>query len=190
MNFLRKKIELLKKAIAVIQEILRLKKKKKDYHAFCEAIKKAESNNNYQIVNSYGYMGAYQFGMARLCDLGFTERKSGTTGFSNKSFIWKSPYSRKIFLNNPGTQDRAFDMHVEDLIKQIKGFCKGKYLLNGNTHIDNIPITLSGCVAFAHLAGFGGLKKFLKGGFDPKDIASGVPASTYMRKFAGYDLEV
>jgi len=107
-------IEKVRVELAVLQikfevALLRLKKKsKKNYYAFCLVIKQQESSNNYRIVNSLGYMGAYQFGMARLCDLGYTERILGTRGFSNKVFRWKKGYSQEMFLNNPNWQDKIF----------------------------------------------------------------------------------
>ena len=156
---------------------------KKGFEAFAKAIRKKESGGNYQIVNSYGYLGAYQFGLARLCDLGYTERKPGSTGYSNSAFQWKRGYSRSWFLNNPSVQDRIFKAHANDLIKRIKrGFSQyfGK-------QIGGIEITLSGCVAFSHLAGVGGLGKFLRGLGDSSD-AFGTKGSDYMKKFADYSL--
>jgi len=179
MNKLRKQIiALLKKMIEVATALLK-KKKSKNYCAFREALGQRESSGNYKAVNTLGFLGKYQFGLARLCDLGYTKRKSGTTGFSNKSFVWKKPYSQEVFLGNPNIQDKIFQEHIKDLIKQIDKRFK-KTTIKKHTY--------SGMCAFAHIAGIGGLMKFVKYGIDPQD-AYGTRASSYLKKFAGYDLE-
>ena len=184
MNFKLLSREQLIKLIRLILAKMKPKKPKRGYEDFCLAMRMSESSNNYRIVNSLGYMGAYQFGMARLCDLGYTERIAGLTGFSNGSFKWKAGYSRKGFLGNPILQDKIFQEHVTRLLEYIDRNFNG-YL---SKEKNGVLVTRSGCVAFAHLAGMGGLRKFLTTGFDPKDIASGVPATTYMKKFANYQL--
>ena len=178
-NLLRK----LRKLLAALQELLRRKEKKKqgsDFERFALAIRKAESCNNYKIVNVYGYMGAYQFGMARLCDLGYTE----SLGYNHPAFSWKTGYSKEYFLNHPDFQDRVFREHVIDLVKQIKSQFAG-YI--GKT-FNGIEITLSGLVAGAHLGGIGGVKNFLRGTHDNKD-AFGTSVSGYIKRFKGYNLE-
>lgn len=156
----------------------------KGFEEFALAMRKRESNNNYKAVNVYGYLGAYQFGMAKLCDLGYTERKKGSSGNSNSAFQWKIGYSKEYFLNNPDFQDRVFKEHVADLIKRIKaGF--SNYI---GKQIDEIEITLSGLVAGAHLGGMGGMGYFLRGLYDSHDIF-GTKVSDYIKEFGGYNLE-
>jgi len=168
--------------IRLILSKMKPKKPKKGYDDFCLAMRISESSNNYQIVNTYGYLGAYQFGLARLCDLGYTIRTK--RGWSNDCFAWKQGYSRQKFLAEPYFQDRIFKEHIASLLKYIDRYCS-VYI---GKKIAGTLITRSGCVGFAHLAGMGGLKRFLTTGFDPKDIASGVPATAYMKKFANYQL--
>lgn len=169
--------------LAIKKLLLRIAGKKKGFEAFAKAIGKRESGNNYKIVNPYGYMGAYQFGMARLSDLGYTERKAGTTGYSNYVFQWKRGYSKDWFLNNPDVQDRIFKQHVRNLIRSIKQ----SYSQYFGKRINGIKITLSGCVAFSHLSGFGGLGRFLNGRGESSD-AYGTKGSSYLAKFSDYDL--
>ena len=182
---MRRIIEVQKKMIEVITKLLQLKKEK-NYYAFQEALGKRESGGNYQVVNSFGYLGKYQFGMARLCDLGYARRKPGATGFSNSTFEWERGYSRKIFLNNPSFQDKIFREHVIDLAKAIKksSFFSG-YL---GKHVDGITITLSGLVAGAHLGGLGGIAKTIFG-VDVSD-AYNTSVSEYVCLFKGYNLEI
>lgn len=185
---LKQKIQALISQIEALKALLASKKEpKKDYQAFCRAIRERESGNNYTIVNKFGYLGAYQFGMARLCDLGYTERIPGTTGFANKCFRWKPPYTQEKFLGDSDVQDQIFREHVLDLARTIKK--KFRDYLIGNICVSGIVITLSGCVAGAHLGGVGGLRKFLTSGISPED-GFGTPVEYYVEKFANYDLEV
>ena len=177
---LQKQIEIIIELIEKLRELLRLKKK--DFIAFALAIKKRESGNNYKIVNVYGYLGAYQFGMARLCDLGYTERKAGKTGFNNKSFVWKRGYSQEYFLDNPDFQDRVFKKHILNLVERIEK----RYSHYLGHKVNGIDITLSGCVAGVHLTGMGGLKKFFQG--RNNSDAFGTRITEYIKKFEGYNI--
>ena len=58
----------------LIKRIKLLLSNKNGFREFAYLIGERESNNNYQAKNSFGFLGAYQFGMARLCDLGQPER--------------------------------------------------------------------------------------------------------------------
>jgi len=160
------------------------KEKSNDFEEFAFAIRKRESSDNYQIVNAYGYMGAYQFGMARLCDLGYTERKAGTTGYVNSAFQWKAGHSREYFLSNSELQDRVFKEHTIDLIKQIDS----RFTEYIGKAFNGVEITLSGLIAGAHLGGIGGVSNYLKGLTDAQDQL-GTSISNYIKLFAGYNLE-
>jgi len=155
-----------------------------DYESFRAALRQSESSGNYQVVNSLGYMGAYQFGMARLCDFGLTKRKPGTTGWTNDCFEWIPPHTREEFLNSPAMQDDIFKKHVIGLMKYIKQNFSQYF----NQTVGGIVVTLSGLVAGAHIGGYGGLKKFLEAGQNPTDAYGGSVAG-YIRKFAGYNLD-
>ena len=154
-----------------------------EFEKFAEALGKRESNNNYQAKNVYGYMGRWQFGMARLCDLGYTERKPGTTGFNNTMFQWKTGYSQEYFLNTPNFQDNVFREHCNDHIENINA----RFLNYLGKKINNIEITLSGCVAGAHLGGINGVNNFLTKAYDSSD-ANGTRISQYIEEFGGYNL--
>jgi hypothetical protein len=175
-----------KQLIRLIRLILKVldktEKPVKDYEAFRLAMGKSESGNNYRIVNSLGYLGYYQFGMARLCDLGYTKRIK--KGWSNDCFKWRHHLTDDTFLNAPKLQDKIFKEHVEDLVVRINKYCS-IYL---GKRVNGVRVTRSGLVAGAHLGGLGGVKRFLTTGFDPKDVISGVPMTSYIKKFAGYDL--
>lgn len=153
----------------------------KDFEAFRNDLGEQESNNNYKAVNRYGYLGRYQFGKARLLDLGYSIDNYGK---NTRPIL----YARSIkitkgeFLNNPKLQDELFIKHVKDLKETIKKQY-ARYL--NKTH-RGIYLTLSGLVAGAHLVGLGGLRQWIRGG-EVKD-GNGVKVETYIKKFAGYDI--
>ncbi|MHC5202552.1 peptidoglycan-binding protein LysM [Myroides sp. LJL119] len=137
----------------------------KTYIGFKQALGARESNGLYTIVNSYGYMGKYQFGKLALRSIGISD---ATT-----------------FLENPLLQEKAFDALVSKnkwiLRKEIKEF-QGK-------DIAGIRITESGLIAAAHLGGAGSVKKFLKsnGNYGFRD-GFGTSIKSYLKKFGGYDI--
>lgn len=133
---------------------------------FLQAIGQKESGNNYSIVNSFGYMGKYQFGAATLKGLGYK-------------------VSKEEFLSNPALQEEAMQALLEHnrkkLRKQIEKYC-------GDT-VNGVYITESGILAAAHLAGQGNVKKFFRKGYEFKD-GYGTTMTSYMRKFSGYELDL
>lgn len=133
---------------------------------FLDAIGFKESGNRYDIVNKFGYMGRYQFGRGTLRGLGYK-------------------LTQEEFLNSPDIQERA----MMDLLKHNKKKLQ-KYIdkYEGQT-IHGIYITESGVLAAAHLGGQGNVKKFFRRGKKFKD-GFGTGITTYMEKFAGYDLEL
>ena len=133
---------------------------------FLNAVGFKESGNRYDIVNKFGYMGRYQFGRGTLKGLGYK-------------------VTQEEFLNSPEIQERA----MMDLLKHNKKKLQ-KYIdkYEGQT-IHGIYITESGVLAAAHLGGQGNVKKFFRRGKKFKD-GFGTGITTYMEKFAGYDLEL
>lgn len=133
---------------------------------FLQAIGHKESGNNYSIVNTFGYMGKYQFGASTLKGLGFKVTK-------------------EEFLNNPALQEEAMQALLEHnrkkLKRQIEKYC-------GET-IHGVYITESGILAAAHLAGQGNVKRFFRKGYEFKD-GYGTTMTSYMEKFGGYQLDL
>lgn len=133
---------------------------------FLQAIGKKESGNNYSIVNTYGYMGKYQFGASTLKGLGFKVTK-------------------EEFLSNPGLQEKAMqallDHNAKKLRRQIEKYC--------GTTVHGVYITESGILAAAHLAGQGNVKRFFRKGYEFKD-GYGTTMTSYMEKFGGYKLDL
>lgn len=131
---------------------------------FLDAIGFKESGNRYDIVNKFGYMGRYQFGRGTLKGLGYK-------------------LTKEEFLGSPEIQERAM---MDLLIHNKKKLQKYIDQYEG-TVVHGIYITESGVLAAAHLGGQGNVKKFFKRGKKFKD-GFGTGITTYMEKFAGYDL--
>lgn len=145
----------------------------KSYAEFKSAIKVREGANDYHSVNSIGFLGAYQFGLARLCDLNITRRiDSITMGMGNRLFEFIPPLTREIFLGSPGLQDAVFDSHI----MKLKGQC-----------LKLVAFNLSGAIAASHLLGFGGLKDYILNGVDGVD-GYGTKISSYYELFRGYEI--
>ena len=138
---------------------------------FEEVLKEAESSNNYQAVNPQGYMGAFQFGEARLQD--FKDAKD-------------KDFSKEEFLKNKELQNEVFDWHTNDIKKYIKDRKLDKFIgqeIQGNT------VTMDGLVAVAHLGGKFGMRKFLEtnGEYNPRD-SNEVKLSDYLVRFGNSEM--
>ena len=136
----------------------------KSFIGFKEAVGFKESQGRYYIVNTFGYMGKYQFGKGTLKLIGV--------------------YNTNTFINNPVVQEKAFEANLSRnkwiLRRDIKRF-SGKI-------IGGVKITESGILAAAHLGGPGSVKKFLRSyGENVFSDAFGSSVRYYMNKFAGYD---
>ncbi|TDQ31650.1 hypothetical protein [Zeaxanthinibacter enoshimensis] len=135
------------------------------YVGFKEALAFKESQGNYFVINTLGYLGKYQFGINTLQLMGV--------------------YNASQFLNDPSLQEKVFMTNLARnkwiLRKDIEWFVGHK--------IHGVEVTESGILAAAHLAGAGNVKKYLRsyGNYDTKD-AYGTSISEYMRKFSGYDV--
>jgi hypothetical protein len=139
----------------------------KAYAGFKEAVAFKESRGKYHIVNDFGYLGKYQFGIETLKLIGI--------------------YNAEQFLYNAELQEKAFMANAQ----------RNKYVLRkditrfeGKT-VSGILITESGILAAAHLAGPGSVKKFLRSyGNDTFSDAFGSSIKSYMKKFSGYDTSI
>lgn len=131
---------------------------------FKEALAFKESQGKYNRINTFGYLGKYQFGKGTL-----------------KRF---KIYNTTEFLKDPELQEDAFlalcSVNKWILIRDIKRFA-------GKT-INGVKITESGILAAAHLAGAGNVKTYLRsyGQISFQD-AYGSSIRYYIKKFAGYD---
>jgi hypothetical protein len=158
---------------------------KGNYLNFIDALGKRESGNNYEIVNSYGYMGRWQFGKPRLWDLGLS-----IDGWMPKGGKQKRVITKAEFLKDHALQDRIMFVHVKAHLQTVNK----KYARFEGKIINGIEVTESGMVAGLHLKGEGsekypGLKQFLLSGQSNKD-GYGTEITEYILKFGGYELEL
>jgi len=136
----------------------------KSYVGFKQAVAFKESQGLYHLVNSYGYMGKYQFGKAALRAVGVRNSQE--------------------FLNSPVLQEKAFNALLSrnkwELRKEIPKY-EGKV-------IGGIKVTESGLLAAAHLSGAGSVKRFLRSnGAQAFKDGFGTSLKSYLKKFGGYD---
>lgn len=136
----------------------------KSYIGFKQAVAIKESLGLYTLVNTYGYMGKYQFGKSALKAIGITNTTK--------------------FLNNPKLQERAFKallgINKWELRREIQKY-EGS-IING------VKITESGLLAAAHLAGASSVKRFLRSnGKHRFRDGFGTSLKSYIKKFGGYD---
>lgn len=136
----------------------------KSFVGFKEALAFKESRGDYFTVNSYGYLGKYQFGKETLKMIGI--------------------HNPEHFLNNPELQEKAFIANAQRnkwiLRRDIKNFVGKK--------INGVTITESGILAAAHLAGPGSVKLYLRSyGSENFADAFGTTIAYYMKRFSGYD---
>ncbi len=137
----------------------------KEFTGFKEALAFKESKGDYLAVNTFGYLGKYQFGMSTLELMGV--------------------HNDQQFLNNPALQEKVFQVNIARnkwiLRKDIKRFV-GK-------RIHGIEITESGMLAAAHLAGAGNVKRYLRS-LGKNDVMDdyGSNIAFYIKEFAGYDI--
>ena len=133
---------------------------------FLSAIGFRESGNRYDITNTFGYMGKYQFGRSTLKGLGYKVSKSE-------------------FLNNPDLQEEAMLSllnHNKEKLQQYIDVYDGKT-------INGIYITESGILAAAHLGGQGSVRRYFRNGKVFKD-GYGTKITSYMSEFSGYDISL
>jgi len=136
-----------------------------NFIGFREAIGFKESGGNYFRVNTFGYLGKYQFGKNTLSLMGV--------------------YNRTEFLKNPELQEKVFQINI----------ARNKWILRRDIQwfvgeqMQGLEITESGILAAAHLAGAGNVKRYLRsyGKVDVKD-SYGTSIADYMKRFTGYDI--
>lgn len=155
-------------------ELLKIEEERiriEEYHQqeldnFLDAIGFRESGNRYDITNTWGYMGRFQFGKSTLKGLGFEVTK-------------------KEFLNNPQLQDSAMMAllnHNKEKLQQYIDIYDGKT-------INGMYVSESGILAAAHLGGQGSVKRYFRKGKVFSD-AYGTKITSYMKQFSGYDIKL
>jgi Ca2+-binding RTX toxin-like protein len=155
------------------------------YLDFFAAVRLQESTNNYQAVNPFGYLGAYQFGESALAELGYALKTGNYTDNANIGWTGKDGIkSTADFLNSPSVQDSAATAWFAKLWSQIRQYDIEFY---DNQTLNGVHLTQSGMIAGAHLVGAGALNAFItSGGTTIARDGNGIPITTYIQQFADY----
>lgn len=149
---------------------------KGDFQAMLNAMGEFESGlptghpNQYQVENSLGFMGKYQFGEPLLIDLGYyqaeiyymhgADRNNWWGGWTGKRGIG----SKASFLNSPEIQEaairEAFNLNwkrINDTLaasqRSVNEYLGQVMTFNDQGIAKTVTITLSGLLAGAHLSG-------------------------------------
>jgi hypothetical protein len=137
----------------------------RDFVAFKEAVAFKESQGKYEVVNTLGYLGKYQFGKTTLQRFNI--------------------YNTQEFLKNPTLQEKAFVA----LCQVNKWILRKDIRRSVGKTINGIKITESGILAAAHLSGAGNVKKFLRSnGTRGFSDAYGSSIQSYLKKFKDYNV--
>ncbi|MBO6507984.1 MAG: hypothetical protein JJ979_05795 [Roseibium sp.] len=127
-----------------------------------------ESGGRYDIRNSEGYTGKYQFGQERLNDF---NRANG------------SKYTTDDLLKSPELQETVQNWHIGDIDKYITDNELSGFV---GQEIGGVKLTQNSLRAMAHLGGNAGMKRFLQSGgrYNPSD-SNGTSLLDYARTHAG-----
>lgn len=190
---------------------------KGDFQDFLNALGERESNNQYDRINDFGFMGRFQFGEALLYELSYYQPPivdgkplfyQGDPNQPPYKNLWQGSWTGKRqlnsqadFLRSPEVQNfailEAFNLNwnriVETLDKQTSPI--DTYLNQKKTFIDGdetrtVTITTSGILAGAHLSGAYGLANVL---LQPNNVPAdefGTSILDYMDQFGGYNVNL
>ena len=141
---------------------------RKDILRFLEAIALFESNNRYDVVNPYGFLGRYQFSPTTIRHLGYD-------------------ILNEEFLRNARLQDEIMLAYMRENYVSLRPYIE-EY---NNTNYKGMYITTSSILAGAHFAGATGMKRFLLNKLDSIGTvdANGMTLRRYMTKFSDYIVE-
>ena len=141
---------------------------RKDIFRFLEAIALFESNNRYDVVNPYGFLGRYQFSPTTIRHLGYD-------------------ILNEDFLRNARLQDEIMLAYMRENYVSLRPYIE-EY---NNTNYKGMYITTSSILAGAHFAGAMGMKRFLLNKLDSIGTtdANGMTLRRYMTKFSDYNVE-
>ena len=142
---------------------------RKDILRFLEAIALFESNNRYDVVNPYGFLGRYQFSPTTIRHLGYD-------------------ILNEEFLRNARLQDEIMLAYMRENYVSLRPYIE-EY---NNTNYKGMYITTSSILAGAHFAGAMGMKRFLLNKLDSIGTvdANGMTLRKYMTKFSDYNVEM
>ncbi|WP_420013338.1 hypothetical protein [Tateyamaria sp.] len=142
------------------------------YAAFNASLARTESGGNYNITNSEGFAGKYQFGQPRLDDF---NRAMGTN-YRVADLTAGSPEAAAL-------TEAVQRWNIGDIDSFVTDNGLDRYL---GQNIGGVTMTQDGLRAMAHLGGRGGMRRFLTSGgqHNPSD-SNGTSLLDYARTHAG-----
>jgi len=147
-----------------------------NYNKAIKCLGKLESNNDYAVKNTLGYLGRWQFGAAALEDLGFLKKncyRKYKNRMPRKCWTGKAKtFSKKSFLAFEDAQDLAIK---ENFKLNYKRLLKLKVL---NKSSSQVKIAQS--LFVSHLLGAKGAFNYFKKNIDKSD-GYGTKASDYSK---------
>jgi LysM repeat protein len=179
---------------------------KGDFQAMLAAMGAFESGipdgnpQQYQVENSLGFMGKYQFGEPLLIDLGYYQaeifymhgadrnnwqgRWTGKRGVDSKAAFQNSPEVQEAVIREAFTLNLS---RIQDALA-VQGQSVDSYLGQVKTFNEKtITISLSGLLAGAHLSGPYGVANLLLKGLVVGD-EFGTSILKYVDEYGGYDV--
>ena len=160
-----------------------------DVGEFGERMGILESNGNYTIVNSFGYLGKYQMGECALMDAGLYSGDASGCRDQDWAGSWTGIYgvhSVDSYLTTADAQDYAFHRFTSANWAEIRSRGLDRYI---GMNINGTLITAAGLLAGAHLGGVGGVEAFLlSGGLEDRGDAYGSHISHYINMFNGIEV--
>ena len=146
--------------------------------AFKAAIAIHESNNNYGIVNSIGYMGKYQFGAGALTDGGYIKLSvyqqypaNNKNAALRDPDAWVAPHTREGWLADHAEQERAMDRLI---LSNRRSLTNNKIITSRSTAADQ-----GAWLAVAHGLGAGAANTYFRRGETSPDGYGTTAAQIY-----------
>jgi len=153
-----------------VRFLLEKQSKEREFELFIENLGLRESGNTWNIINTIGCMGKWQFSQKTLAHLGY--KNITTKKFQKDANIFPEELQKKVLLS-------LIQMN-EMILKDYSSYL--------GTIISGVVITRPGMIAAAHLGGAGSVKLFLSsnGRIDKRD-RYGTSIKNYMSEFVMYD---
>lgn len=139
------------------------------FKAFAEHLGLLESSGDWKIINSIGAIGKYQFMPSTLENMGYH-------------------ITSKAFRGNPNIFNEAMQEQALRDLMSYNNYCLKKFACYIGRVVAGTMVTKAGLFAAAHLAGIGGVEKFLTGDHrNIKDI-NGTSVQKYLQEFQNFTI--
>jgi hypothetical protein len=140
-----------------------------NFERFASHLRLIESSGRYEVVNSIGCMGAYQFSASTLEILGYHN------------------ITPEKFKANPSIFTRQMqEQALRDLVHLNKMALK-KFSQYIGTVVNGVMITEAGLLAACHLSGIGGVNAFFNSHQNFTDM-NGTSVTRYLTEFQNYNV--